>query len=459
MKKYVFVLICLFFVVVAAYIYSCRNNDKARDVIPEDATAVVVFKPAEFFNDLGLTLDKARKLPLNFEELVEAIDLTKPVYAFGTENGLSGMTLNVKDVNKLLKATTSFSFASEEQQGFHWIANDKYIGCIDEDKMLLVGPVASAGQDAFRSEMVKLMTQKRQDVVVLDKAEEQKGVLLVSSSLTALPKQYSKALSADTDLSKAFLNLALRIDEKAITLSTKVEGVDNLPVPMSPIKGSLIHYEPKESFAWIGFNMKGEELLPNLRQIPRLRSALLALNMCVDADLMIKAIDGDVSIAFPDADINNPDFLFTAILSNTDFMNNAEDWNVNRRSNTDFVITQKGFSVFFGVRDQKLYIASSEELANKACQKTEAEDFQKDAKGKYLTASVDVDELLGYMFSNPSLMTVMFAVPQIREVADAFERVTVTADSPQGFDLSIETDEPVKDIVSKLWYMLTGEEV
>jgi hypothetical protein len=56
-------------------------------------------------------------------------------------------------------------------------------------------------------------------------------------------------------------------------------------------------------------------------------------------------------------------------------------------------------------------------------------------------------------------MSVMFTMPQIREVADAFERVTITADSPQSIELSIETDEPVKDIISKISYLLTGDKI
>ncbi|MBQ5871237.1 MAG: DUF4836 family protein [Bacteroidaceae bacterium] len=459
MKKYIFALFCLLFLIVATYIYFRHDDDKARNVLPKEVTAVAVLKPAELFLDLGLPVEKMSKLPLNFEGIMESVDLTKPIYAFATEKGLTGVAMNVKDADKLLQAVSVFSYATEEQQGFHWIVNNNSIGCIDEDKMLLLGPVASAEQDALRPEMLKLMNQKRQDVPVLDKAEEQKGVILVSSSLTNLPTQYTKAMPADPDLSKAFLNMALRIDEKAIRLTTKVEGIDKLDMPMSPIEGNLIHMEPKEPFAWIAFNTKGEDLLPNLRQEPRLRSALLALNMCVDADMMIKAIDGDVSIALPKADMNNPDFILTAMLSNTEFLKNAEDWEVNRRSTTDFSITQNGFSVYFGVREQKLYIASSEELANKACQETEAEDFQEESKGKYLTASLDTDELLEQMFSTPSLMSLMFTMPQIREVADAFERVTITADSPQSFELSIETDEPVKDIISKISYLLTGDKI
>jgi hypothetical protein len=188
MKKYIIALFCLLFLIVAAYIYF-RHDDKARNVLPKEVTAVAVLKPAELFLDLGLPVEKMSKLPLNFEGIMESVDLTKPIYAFATEKGLTGVAMNVKDADKLLQAVTVFSYTTEEQQGFHWIVNNNSIGCIDEDKMLLLGPVVSAEQDALRPETLKLMNQKRQDVPVLDRAEEQRGVLLVSSSLTNLPTQ------------------------------------------------------------------------------------------------------------------------------------------------------------------------------------------------------------------------------------------------------------------------------
>ena len=160
MKKYIFALFCLLFLIVAAYIYFRHDDDKARNVLPKEVTAVAVLKPAELFLDLGLPVEKMSKLPLNFEGIMESVDLTKPIYAFATEKGLTGVAMNVKDADKLLQAVTVFSYTTEEQQGFHWIVNNNCIGCIDEDKMLLVGPVASAEQDALRPEMLKLMNQK-----------------------------------------------------------------------------------------------------------------------------------------------------------------------------------------------------------------------------------------------------------------------------------------------------------
>ena len=464
MKKFLIGIVCLLVAGAVVAWYFLRDNDKARDVLPANATAVAVLEPAELVKELDLPIDKVSKLIWNLEDFMEAIDLTKPVYAFASEDGLSGVALNVKDADRLMKAATSFSFASEEQRGYQWIANKNSIGCIDKDKMLLCCPVSETQQDALRDEMVKLMTQSRQDVPALDKAQNQKGVIRACTALSNLPKDYAKSLPGVTDLSDGFLCAALRIDEKAIAYSTKLEGVDNLSLPLAPIKGNLVGMEPKEPFVWACVNMKGEELLPYLRKVSQLRTALLALNLCIDADMMIKAIDGDVALAIPQANPKQLDFLFTATLANTDFLTNADDWKggasvrFSRRGKADFLITlDNDVEVFFGVRDDKLYIASSEELANKACRKADAEDYQEDANGKYLCASLDVGKLFQTISRGFSTTAIMLQIPQIRELVDAFERISLMADSPQSIELRLETDKPVKEIYSNLFSLLTGD--
>ncbi len=454
MKRLAIAFLCLLFIGAAVAWCFLRDNDKARNVLPKDVTAVAVFEPADFFEDLGFNPSKAGKLVQNLEDVVEGIDLSKPAYAFASESGLSGIALNVHDVEKLLKAFSFFGYASEEQEGFQWVVNKSSIGCIDKDKLLLCGHVSATGQDALRSEMVKLMSQSKQDVPVIEKVLQQEGVLRLSTSFCNLPKEYARSFPADADLSKAFLDAALRIDEKAIALSTKVEGVENLSLPLSPIKGTLATMQSEKPFFWLCANMKGEELLPHLRKVPELRSALLALNMCVDADLMIKAIDGDVMLAVPKADFKHPDFLFAATLANTDFLANSDDWQVGRRNKTDFFIRQEGVEVFFGVREGRLYIASNTGLADKTFLDAEDNDFQKAAKGKYLSASLDVGQIIEIY---PAVAIMLKALPQVREITDAFECITLTSDSPQGMELSIQTNKPVKEIVQNLWSLMTGD--
>jgi len=457
MKKLVIALIALLLIGAAVYWYFHRDSDKARDVLPADATAVAVFEPAELLDGLGLKKEKASKLVMNLEDLVEGVNLAKPVYAFATQDEFSGIALNVKDVKRLLKAAALFNYASEEQNGYQWIANSNSIGCIDDDKMLIVGPVAEEQQDALRDEMMSLMKQARKDVPVLEKLDRKGTALSLSAPLNSLPKEYvQKYLPAKTDLSDAFLNAALRFGGKDVTLSMG-STIDLSNMPLSPIKGDvgLGGIMPANPFAYICFNMNGEKLLPELRKVPNLRTALLALNLCVDVDMMIKAIDGDVVISVPKPDLQHPAILLTATLSNTDFLKNADDWSrVKRLGVADFVADYEGTQVFFGVRDKYLYITNGSKVASSIGENKDSGMLRLPVKGKYLSASLDIAQLVG---AYPGINMMLRVVPQVREVIDALDQVILTADSQQSMQLSLQTKKPVKEVIGNFITLLMGD--
>ena len=456
MKKIVIGIVCLLLVGVAAYWYFHRDNDKARDVLPEDAAAVAVFEPAEFAEKCGLTLDDIKSVASVFGGLEEAIDLRKPVYAFTTESGMTGFSLNILDADKLVNSVSSFGFDSEEQDGLKWIVKgDDGIACLDADKMLVCNVPSSADTDAVRSEMVKLMKQSRQDVNALADVNKQDGLLRFSAPLKLLDA-VSPSINSSADLKglqDAVLNTAFQVENKALKLTARLDTPEKLQLPLAPIKGNLAGIGPAEPFIWLCVNMNGEQLLPYLRDVPELRTALLALNLNVDADMMIKAINGDVSLSIPKLDLEHPDFIFTATLTNTDFLANAADWDgISKRGDADFFIDQAG--VFFGVQAGKLYIASSQRLADNAFMEAPKDAFQSAAKGKYLSASINVGQLIK---SYPGIALLLRTVPQIRELTDAIERVSLTADTQQSLELSLETKKPVKDLISNLWTLLSDE--
>ena len=117
MKKVVIALVVLLLAGVVAYWYFHRDNDKARDVLPQDATAAMVLEPAELASELGLNLKDIFNLVSSFGDVEGTIDFTKPVYAFTTESGLGGISLNVEDADKLQKLIEPFA-AIEEKDGF-----------------------------------------------------------------------------------------------------------------------------------------------------------------------------------------------------------------------------------------------------------------------------------------------------------------------------------------------------
>lgn len=451
MKKLVIGILVLLLVGVAAYLYFHRDSDKARDVLPEDATSAMMFEPAQFIEGLGLDLHDVLKFASVYGDVEGAVDFTKPVYAFTSERGLSGISLNVKDAEKLLKSISAMGFASEQKQGYDWVANNTSIGCLDEDKLLILNAPA-AEQDALRGEMMKLMKQARQQVPALNEMK-QDGFLRLNTTLDKLPKEASFSLPANINLSDARLNAALGIGKKDITLSAALQTPQPLmDKVMQPIRGNLSGMGPAEPVFWLCTSMKGENLLQLLRSQPQLRTALLGLNMAVDVDMMLKAIDGDISIVVPRLDLKNPDVLLMATLSNTDFLQNADDWdNVAKISPSDFVATIEGTRTYFGVKNGLLYVANSRQMASQAAMQTVgAMDVP---SGKYLYASFNAGQIIK---SYPELSMMLSIMPQLRDAVEAIDGVTISADAQQNFELSLKTNKPVKDVISKLLKLLTG---
>lgn len=461
MKKLVIGIFALLLVGAAAFWYFRRDSDKARDVLPADASTAMMFEPAELVEGLGLTLQDVLKLASEYGDMEGAVDFTKPVYAFASENGFTGIALNVEDATKLLESFTSLGFASEQKQGLNWVANNVSIGCFDDDKILLC-QASAADQDGLRGEMMKLMKQDCQDVPILEKANRQEGFLRLCTSMSSLPKSQ---LPPGYDVSGAFLSTSLSLGKQDITLSAKVEDKDGKPYSgrakgeelLCPINGLLLTVVPDKPFAWFCMGVKGEQLLKILRVGPQVSAALMAMNVAFfDADLLLKAIDGDVVVMMPKADFSRREVLITANISNSDFLKNAEDWDttssvdgmsLRKRGENDYVFTFHGMQAYFGVRGGMLYIASSERMADQVLQETENGILQPMVAGKYICGSIDVAQLVE---SYAPLTLMLSAIPQLREVVTAIDKINLSADTPQSLELSIKTNKPVKDVVSNL---------
>ncbi len=467
MKKLAIALVCLLLAGAAGAWYFLRTNDKARNVLPADATSVAVLDPIELIEGLGLSPEDVGNLDGDMKDLIEAFDLTNPVYAFATEGNSSCIALNVRDADKLKKAASNFNFASEEQSGYQWIASSNAIGCFDKEKLLLCGPVSTSEQNALRPELLKLMKQSGQEVPILEKVDGQKGFLRLCSSLNSIPKDQ---LPPGYDASGAFLNTSLSFGKQDITFSAKVEDKDGKPYSgrpegeelLCPIKGLLPTVLPDQPFAWFSIGVKGEQLLKFLRIGPQVSAMLMMLNVTFfDADLLLKAINGDVVVMMPKADLERHEVLITAEISNSDFLKNADDWDttssvddmgLRKRGENDYVFSFQGEQVFWGVRGGLLYISSSESLANQVLQESGSGLLQPKVAGKYMCGSIDIAQLVQ---NYAPLMLILSAVPQLHDAVTAIDKLTFSADTPQSFELSLQTNKPVKDVMSNLVKLLS----
>lgn len=438
MKKLVLIIIAVLLAGTAAWFLLHGSKDAARDILPADATTVAVLEPVELMRGLGLKPDKASKLVLNLKDFAEGIDLTKPVYAFASESGLTGIALSVKDEEALLKAFSGISYASEEQQGYQWIANRSSIGCMDKDKLLLIAPAAETQQDALRAGMMRLMRQSRQDVPALDQANKQKGFLRVSAAVDG----------AGT------VGAGLSIGERDITLSTEATelapAVKGAAEVLSPSGGLLPTIGKEPPFAWLYMNVNGEKLLPVLRSNPQIRDVLTGLNVGVfDADLFLKAISGDVMVAVPSLNLLHPEVYGAVCVTSTDFLANADEWTgVTRIGEKDYLFSGDDVQLFFRDCGGSLFFATTRELFDSYLREGNGPGLQANAAGRYLSGSVDVG---GILRGNPSVAILLAAMPSLAEAVGAIGEFKVSASGPQSLELSLTTNKPVREIITSIF--------
>ena len=473
MKKIAIAIVCLLLAGAAAAWYFMRDTDAARDVLPSDASFVASFDPMEFTKECGFNLlDLFDLIPkiLSGDIKSTGIDLTEPAYVFDSPIGVSAISLNVKDADKLEQLLNSIGFASEEQQGYKWVNNNKAIGCIDSKKVLFFLS-SSEKQDNLRSEMIKLMKQSRQDGPVMDGLTQQQGFLRVCFSCedSGFKKVFSGIIP---DFKDAYVNAALHAGARDLTLSAKLLApkdsplMDNEKYALRPINSNLADFAPADPTFWFCANLRGETILNYMKKNfinSQWQAALMTLNVFFfDADLMLKAIDGDVMVVVPKVDLEHPQFLLTATLNNTDFLKNSEDWeetklkdapvSFKKRSDTDYTVTYEGQDLYIGVRNSCLYLASTMELADNACQKGETNDQMKAIQGTYLNASLDATQLIK---SYAPMALMLGAAPQLYETVDAIDRLVFSCDDPQNIKLSLTTKKPVKEIFKNLQSLIT----
>lgn len=452
MKKAIVSAVAVCLVVAAAACYFLRAGDNARSVIPADATAVAMFDATACAEALDLTATELLSLVRQNETESIGIDFTRPCYAFVSKSGFVGVALNVDDEKSVRRTMERLGYSGGQQRGYSWLTNQNSIGCMGDGKLLLCGPVSVGQQDALRPEMVRLMTQSRQHSPLLSRLEQQeKGLLQLCASMEAVPQRF---LHKGIDRNDAILSASVRVGKQDITCRCSVVRQDGSPLVfpflemMHPIAEP--HHYTDDKLFWACANIKGDKLLPLLRQDNMLRMTLMLMNMCVDADMIIQAIDGDVTVTATAAN----DYLLTAKLADTDFLANVNDWgssamgiHFEKITQTDYIIKYGHQTVYFGIVGRQLYIASSPAMVAIAREPASETKPLQDARGKYLCGTVSIAHLVR---ANTTLASLLGLSPLARKAVEETECINIVADSPSCFELQLLTDRTIREIITSL---------
>ena len=467
MKKYLIILLLVIVAIaIGAYFFFFGKNDVCKNVIPQDAKAVLVIDAKQALKQMDFSISdifKALKQKKEDDNKVGwGIDMLSPMYAFVSADNYMCCVFALSNAEVFERKLKDVDVIVESQRGFKWANKGEIMFCFDGKKALVIGPVIRGEADAMRGRMVEWMKQGSHDTPVLSSLKKNDGVIALRSTLDIVPKQYRGTYLgnlADASFKDVYLNATLNVSEKAFLLTTELDSEEeNFTSYMSdfekmlrPISGDALPSYIEEPMMCLVLNVDGEKVLAKLRQNPMARMVLMGLSLCLDTDMMIKAIDGDVIIEADGSSKSLPRFVANAKIKNSDFLSNAKDWcsgsstmgyQCQAFDSKNFVVQNGRDNYFFGVHEDFLYLASDRpQLSHFSAKSALFDEVQ--LRGKRMYASVDFAKMINYV-------SFLGALIPDNEATTSLERINVSVTDLRHIQYELTTKKKTSDFIKGL---------
>ena len=463
MKKYGFIAGLVLAVIAAtvAWNFFRTGDDNMASSIPADATMVGRIDLKKLALDYGLDMNDLKDLFSSAIEGEETGIKAQAVSYFFASQGKFGVIVPLSDEKDFATWLRREGSDIEEQRGMKWVVNGNMIMGFNNDRAIIMGPALGSDQDALRNTIYTCITQKESEsgkqgrlYKLLDERNE--GIAVSSNGQgfadVTLPHKIDflpTSLSfGDMDLVAGFsahkekLSLNFTISSENPSVNKLLDKFDKA---LDKIDGSLLRTTPSNALFHLEIGLDGDDLLHLLRENKILRTGLLALNMVVDLDKIIKTVDGDVSFSVLDFDNSAPSFLFQAQLENDNFMKNVAGWNdagtqalgVNfyAQDKNNAVCTISGTPVYFGTRNKRLSISNVEALVKAEAYTDELKAFASDMRGNRMYGVLNLSKLS--------------AVNPIGGLERIFDRLTFSMTDSREMHLDLTTRQGV-DLMKEL---------
>ena len=400
-----------------------RSERNYVNVLPEDARAVAEVDLTTL-SEPGMT--ELIKSSLQCDtHMVERLGLSteRPAYLFATDEGRLGLVAAIQDMNLLNSELQAQGHAVESQRGLKWCHVDSWLVAFDRHRVLVMECDAVTNEVSLRKQMVEMMKSTK-PASLLASLDSQAGNIRLAAQLDVsmlnIPNELVDKLLSLMLKEHPILQASVSLGEHAYSLSadlvqTPAEEGETGVRPSDvfhPIQGHLAETGPSCPLFWAGINISGEQLLQLMRKIPALRTMLISVNLFFDADMVIRSVNGDVSLAVTEGDDMQTQWLLTAQLSDTSFLRNVPSWERTLSLSSIFrfqVLQESDFllvmpdnsSFYFGVRDDMLYVTPSATLALEACHQTvPADGFERNgANGRQFFVTADASRTLPILSS------------------------------------------------------------
>ena len=393
MKKY----LLMMSVLITLILTSCSGTDYLS-VIPQGSQAIISFDLAGMAKSANLDASKSNALKslLHIDNPSECgIDITSKVYLFESPDGSLGLVAKVNDDGDMENYFNKLSGSGickkvTKNRGFEWtVLKDSWVIGFSSKAMLVMGPTVGSAQEELKRTMAKYLDANEDDGIkgtpLFDKLDSMTGDVNMVASVVALPQKigtpFRLGAPADSDPADVMIAATMQTSNNCLTITgstfsfntTVNRALQSSAASYRPITGQFIPSLSDSDAAAVVLKFDGSNNIKVLRSDKGLRAALVGLNAAVDADNMIKSIDGDATIVIKSMKGDKMDYSFAAKVKSDAFLDDVGYWKKSLPSGatlTDFGkdcyhLSTGEWNIFFGVRSKSvLYMGSSSKIAS-----------------------------------------------------------------------------------------------
>ena len=384
-------------VLITLILTSCSGTDYLS-VIPQGSQAIISFDLASMAKSANLDASKSNALKslLHIDNPSECgIDITSKVYLFESPDGSLGLVAKVNDDDDMENYFNKLSGSGickkvTKNRGFEWtVLKDSWVIGFSSKAMLVMGPTVGSAQEELKRTMAKYLDANEDDGIkgtpLFDKLDSMTGDVNMVASVVALPQKigtpFRLGAPADSDPADVMIAATMQTSNNCLTITgstfsfntTVNRALQSSAASYRPITGQFIPSLSDSDAATVVLNFDGSNYIKVLRSDKGLRAALVGLNAAVDADNMIKSIDGDATIVIKSMKGDKMDYSFAAKVKSDAFLDDVGYWKKSLPSGatlTDFGkdcyhLSTGEWNIFFGVRSKSvLYMGSSSKIAS-----------------------------------------------------------------------------------------------
>ncbi len=396
---------------------SCSSESEYANAIPKDAAMVMSFDFKTMAEKSGINGKGGEKVVAKLTDALksglegEAYKTAEKIIQNPSESGLSftdkvymfitphsnafALLAKVDDEGKveaLLEALKNEQICTElkSESGCTWTQMGTALCAFNKGTFLLMG---SNKGDALslKGSLLSLMRQDAENSYVkttdFGKLASSKGEIVTVMNMSFIPNDITMQMrmgmpaylkledikylvSATFEKGKIVVKMETLIENKdLIAMYEKQSAVSAL------IKGAYLEYFPANMLVWAGGNIDGKGIYDLLCENPTIKQALDNPMLPIDIEGIFSSIHGDVAVGY--SSLSNNDLLIYADVTNKDFLQSFEDlrpllamtggqMQLNSTGKDQYEFRMYRQSIWFGVKDNLLYISNNERLADEA---------------------------------------------------------------------------------------------